>query len=82
MKQKLVGLGRRDWQHWAGKEAVLGDMHVSAGVNDCVLGQPATFAKWFWRRGILALLQLLEIIDILVSYISAYILFQSSVIQQ
>lgn len=36
MKQKLTGVGRRDQRHGPGKEAVLGDVRVSAGVNDLV----------------------------------------------
>lgn len=50
MKQKVAELGRRDQQLWAGKEAFLGDMHVSAGVNDLVISQPATFAEFFEIR--------------------------------
>lgn len=56
---------------------------MCAGMSDLVLSQPATFGKCFWTKEMLVLAQFLEIIDISVSYYtSAYIIFQSSAIQQ
>lgn len=62
---------------------MLVDVHISIGMNDLVLSHPATFGKWFSNKETVVLVQFLEITGISVSSCtSAYIMFQSSAIQQ